>query len=88
MNTSPSSWSIEKLKSFINLKFQDSYQSVEDFPANEANGSPEIAKLNQRIEKLEYDIFARKNGPVDKVALLQSVLPWSYENGYYVAIPS
>ena len=49
-------WSIEKLKSFINLKFQDSYQKVEDFPAKKANESPEIATLNQRIEKLETDI--------------------------------
>lgn len=49
-------WNIEKLKTFINMQFQESYQSVEDFSASAANGSTEIAEHIKRIEELDIEI--------------------------------
>lgn len=45
-------WSVEKLKVFINQRFEESYQSVEDYPAQQANASTEIAENFTRIEEL------------------------------------
>lgn len=45
-------WSIERLKSFINQQFEESYQSVEDYLSQRANASTQIAEKLTRIDEL------------------------------------
>lgn len=49
-------WSIGELKSLITQQFDESYQSVEDFPAVAVNANAEIGALIERIDELESKI--------------------------------
>ena len=49
-------WNIEKLKSFINQQFEETYQSVEDYSAQLARGDPNVGKKINDIEALDIAI--------------------------------
>lgn len=86
-------WDIEKLKQFIQRQFQESYQTVEDYPAGTANESGEIAKGILRLEELEGEIHQARaaNEPMlplyDEVAAIYlEIIDIAPRGEYYIQL--